>query len=112
MLKLFTALFLTSFLFINSYSQYKSKLSSGAWVDSVFRSLSKDEKIAQLMVIRAHSNLGPEHVQQVTDLIRKYNVGALCYFQGGPIRQATLTNLYQSIAKTPLMITIDAEWGL
>src|SRR5206468_6943407 len=99
-------------IYFFSFAQYNSNLSAGAWVDSVFRSLSKDEKIAQLMVIRAHSNLGPEHVQQVTDLIRKYNVGALCYFQGGPIRQATLTNLYQSIAKTPLMITIDAEWGL
>lgn len=64
------------------------------------------------MVIRAHSNLGPEHIQQVTELIRKYNVGALCFFQGGPVRQAELTNYYQSIAKTPLMITMDAEWGL
>lgn len=64
------------------------------------------------MVIRAHSNLGPEHVQGVVDLITKYNVGALCFFQGGPVRQANLTNLYQSIAKTPLMVTIDGEWGL
>lgn len=64
------------------------------------------------MVIRAHSNLGPEHVQQVSDLIQKYNVGALCWFQGGPVRQANLNNYYQSIAKTPLMMTIDAEWGL
>ncbi|MDP1131099.1 glycoside hydrolase family 3 N-terminal domain-containing protein, partial [Klebsiella pneumoniae] len=73
---------------------------------------SEDEKIAQLMVIRAHSNLGADHVQQVTDLIKKYNVGGLCFFQGGPVRQANLTNFYQSIAKTPLMIAIDGEWGL
>src|ERR1700748_1699491 len=99
-------------IFSFSFAQYTSNLSAGAWVDSVFRSLSKDEKIAQLMVIRAHSNLGPEHIQQVSDQIRKYNVGALCYFQGGPLRQANLTNYYQSIAKTPLMVTIDAEWGL
>jgi beta-glucosidase-like glycosyl hydrolase/CubicO group peptidase (beta-lactamase class C family) len=39
-------------------------------------------------------------------------VGALCYFQGGPVRQALLTNLYQSLSKTPLMVTIDGEWGL
>src|SRR5689334_23820955 len=64
------------------------------------------------MVIRAHSNLGPEHVAQVTDLIKNYNVGALCFFQGGPIRQANLTNYYQKIAKTPLMVTIDGEWGV
>lgn len=82
------------------------------WVDSVFASLSQDEKIAQLMVIRAHSNLGPDHVQSVTELIKKYNVGGLCFFQGGPVRQAILTNYYQSIAPTPLLICIDGEWGL
>lgn len=93
-------------------AQYKSKLSAVQWTDSVFNSLSDDEKIAQLMVIRAHSNLGADHVAKVTSDIQKYNVGALCFFQGGPVRQANLTNFYQSIAKTPLMVTIDGEWGL
>lgn len=95
-----------------SFAQYKSKLSAKQWTDSVFKSLSDDEKIAQLMVIRAHSNLGADHVAKVVNDIRQYNVGALCFFQGGPVRQANLTNLYQSIAKTPLMVTIDGEWGL
>ncbi len=95
-----------------SFAQYQSTLSEDKWVDSVFKSLSREQKIAQLMVIRAHSNLGASHVKGVTDLITKYNVGALCFFQGGPVRQANLTNLYQSLAKTPLMVTIDGEWGL
>jgi beta-glucosidase-like glycosyl hydrolase/CubicO group peptidase (beta-lactamase class C family) len=95
-----------------SFSQSRSTLPREKWVDSIFNSLSPEEKIAQLMVIRAHSNLGQDHVKQVTGLIQKYNVGALCFFQGGPVRQANLTNLYQSIAKTPLMVTIDGEWGL
>ena len=82
------------------------------WADSVFKTLSNEEKIAQLMVIRAHSNLGQKHVDEVTSLIQKYNVGGLCFFQGGPVRQATLTNQYQKLAKTPLMIAIDGEWGL
>lgn len=83
-----------------------------AWADSVFKTLSNEQKIAQLMVIRAHSNLGADHIKQVTDLINTYNVGGLCFFQGGPVRQATLTNYYQKITKTPLMIAIDGEWGL
>ncbi|HEX7902396.1 MAG TPA: glycoside hydrolase family 3 N-terminal domain-containing protein [Chitinophagaceae bacterium] len=94
------------------FAQYKSKLSAQQWTDSVFNSLSEDERIAQLMVIRAHSNLGPDQVAKVVSDIQKYNVGALCFFQGGPVRQANLTNYYQSIAKTPLMMTIDGEWGL
>ena len=100
------------FIPVVSFAQYKSKLNQQQWVDSVFNSLSNDERIAQLMVIRAHSNLGPDHVAKVTNDIQKYNIGAFCFFQGGPIRQANLTNFYQSIAKTPLMITIDGEWGL
>lgn len=82
------------------------------WADSVLATLNNDQRIAQLMIVRAHSNLGAEHVKLVTEQIKKYNVGGLCFFQGGPVRQANFTNFYQSIAKTPLMITIDGEWGL
>jgi beta-glucosidase-like glycosyl hydrolase/CubicO group peptidase (beta-lactamase class C family) len=98
------------FFAATSFAQNDVISSENEWVDSVFNSLSKDEKIAQLMVIRAYSN--QQDAQKTSDLIAKYNVGALCFFQGGPIRQANITNYYQSIAKTPLMITIDAEWGL
>ncbi|HEY0752054.1 MAG TPA: glycoside hydrolase family 3 N-terminal domain-containing protein, partial [Chitinophagaceae bacterium] len=112
-MKRYYFLFAIVFIIISfSFSQSRSSLPREKWVDSVFKSLSKEEKIAQLMVIRAHSNLGQSHVDGVVDLIKKYNVGALCFFQGGPVRQANLTNLYQSIAKTPLMVTIDGEWGL
>src|SRR6188768_3481045 len=101
-------------VFISSvgFSQYRSQLTVDKWVDSVFNSLTPEQRIAQLMIIRAHSNLGPDHIAKVVNDIQQYNVGALCFFQGGPIRQANLTNYYQSIAKTPLMVTIDAEYGL
>ena len=111
-MKKFLFSFISFIFFITSLAQSKSNISENNWVDSVFTSLSNEEKIAQLIVIRAHSNLGPDHIAQVTDLIRKYDVGALCFFQGGPVRQANLTNFYQSISKTPLLITIDAEYGL
>src|SRR5688572_8420089 len=108
-LRLFAFLFFIPFCL---EAQYKSNLFANDWVDSVFNSLSPEQRIAQLMVVRAHSNLGADHVAKVTNEIREYNVGALCFFQGGPGRQANLTNFYQSIAKTPLMVTIDGEWGL
>ncbi len=91
---------------------YKESPEAKRWVNKTFKKLTKDQRLAQLMIVRAHSNLGPDHVKQVTDLIIKYDVGGLCFFQGGPIRQAQLTNYYQSISKTPLMICIDGEWGL
>lgn len=105
----FSALILTG---VTAQQFYEHTREADKWVRKQFRKLSKDQRIAQLMIIRAHSNLGAEHVQEVTELIKKYNVGGLCFFQGGPVRQANLTNFYQKIAKTPLMIAIDGEWGL
>lgn len=103
-----------AFLFIvqTAQAQYQSNLTRESWVDSVFNSLSDEERIAQLMVIRAHTDKGPEYEAKVAADITRYNVGALCFFQGGPVRQANITNYYQQIAKTPLMVTIDGEWGL
>ena len=105
------SLVLFSFI-LNAQNFYEKTPAAEKWVKKQFKKLSKDERIGQLMIIRAHSNLGAEHIAEVTELIKKYNVGGLCFFQGGPLRQALLTNIYQSMAKTPLMISIDGEWGL
>ena len=82
------------------------------WVDSVFNSLSQEERIAQLLVIRTYSNKKQSYYDSISRVIQKYNIGGLTFFQGTPAKQAKLTNYWQSIAKTPLLITIDAEWGL
>lgn len=82
------------------------------WVDSVMATLSTDEKIAQLFMIRAHSNKDSAHIKEVSNAIRTYNVGGLCMFQGGPDRQVRLINKWQGEAKTPLLVSVDGEWGL
>lgn len=109
---LFVVLLFTVRATVFSQDFFASSTKATRWVDSVYKTLNKKQRIAQLMIIRAHSNLGQDHIDGVVKLIKKYNVGGLCFFQGGPVRQANLTNYYQSIAKTPLMITIDAEWGV
>ncbi len=83
------------------------------WVDSIFQTLTLDEKIGQLITIRAHSNKGSSHIPEVEGLIRRYKVGGVCFFQGTPQKQAELTNRYQKLAtKVPIMVSMDAEWGL
>ena len=82
------------------------------WVDSVFNQLSKRERIAQLFMVRAHTDKGKRYEDSVARVIKKEHIGGLVFFQGGPGRQAILTNHYQSISKTPLLIAMDAEWGL
>jgi beta-N-acetylhexosaminidase len=92
---------------INSYAQH--------WADSVFNTLNDDERITQLMVLResSFSKNGPLYYDSaITEAIKKYNIGGICLFQGGPVQQANFINYFQSISKTPLMVCIDAEWGL
>ncbi|HYC84635.1 MAG TPA: glycoside hydrolase family 3 N-terminal domain-containing protein [Chryseosolibacter sp.] len=82
------------------------------WVDSVFNSLTTDERIAQLIVAAAFSNRGPEHADEIRKLITEQKIGGLIFLQGGPVREAALINDYQAISKVPLLIAMDAEWGL
>jgi len=91
---------------------YTSTAQESIWVDSVFRAMTPEERLGQLFMIRAHSNLGTAHTAEVERLIREYHVGGLCFFQGTPEEQVKLTNRYQSLSKLPLMIAMDAEWGL
>ncbi|MFI5171487.1 MAG: glycoside hydrolase family 3 N-terminal domain-containing protein [Chitinophagales bacterium] len=81
------------------------------WVDSLMATMSTDEKIGQLFMIPAYSNKDAAHVKEVETLIKKYNIGGLIFMQGGPVRQARLTNNFQNISKLPLLIAMDAEWG-
>jgi len=82
------------------------------WVDSVLKTLTTEQQIAQLIWIPAWSDKDISHTVEVIDLIRKYGIGGIIYFQGTPEKQAELTNFYQKISKVPLLIATDAEWGL
>lgn len=94
-------------------AQSRTKITAETkWVNKQFRALNLDQRIAQLMIIRAHSNWDEKRIDTISQYIKKYNIGGLCFFQGGPIRQALQTNHFQSIAKTPLFISMDAEWGV
>jgi beta-N-acetylhexosaminidase len=86
------------------------------WIDSVFKTLTPDEQIAQLMVVRLSTINSNKTVtffdSAVAELIKQYNIGSICLFQGSPVKQANIINGLQAMAKTPLLVTIDAEWGI
>ncbi len=87
------------------------------WADSVYKKLSKNERIAQLMVVRlstidSKTKTVTFYDDKVEELVKKYNIGGICVFQGSPAKQATIINRLQSKAKTPLLMCIDAEWGV
>jgi beta-N-acetylhexosaminidase len=82
------------------------------WVDSIFNSLTPDERLGQLFMLATFSNRGQAHTDTINNLICNYNIGGLIFFQGSPMKQAILTNEYQCMSKVPLLIGIDGEWGL
>ncbi|WP_230545405.1 glycoside hydrolase family 3 protein [Mucilaginibacter sp. UR6-11] len=94
----------------NSYIQSLGQ--QNHWVDSVYNKLSRRQKIAQLFFIRAHTNLSRAFEDSVAKVIESEQVGGIVFFQGGPGRQAALTNRYQHLARVPLLVAMDGEWGV
>ena len=108
----FTTLFLANGLFAQN-----KNIAAQRWADSVYKKLSKDERIAQLMVVRLSTIDSKTKTVTFFDddveiLIKKYNIGGICVFQGSPVKQANIINRLQGKAKTPILICIDAEWGV
>ncbi|MFT3979553.1 MAG: glycoside hydrolase family 3 N-terminal domain-containing protein [Ferruginibacter sp.] len=100
---------------VNAFSQ--SNTAAAQWADSIYKSLSNDERIAQLMVVRLSTIDGKTKQvtffdDQVSDLIKKYNIGGICVFQGSPVKQAQIMNKLQAQARTPILMCIDGEWGV
>ena len=82
------------------------------WVDSIYENMTLKEKVGQLFMVATYSNRDSTHINSIKSLIQNHHLGGLCFFQNSAIKQAELTNQYQEIAKIPLLISIDAEWGL
>lgn len=81
------------------------------WVDSVYNSLTLEQRVAQLICLRANQPDKPFY-EDVAKYIKQYNIGGVCFFRADAEAQVNQTNAWQAIAKTPLMVSIDAEWGL
>jgi len=82
------------------------------WVNNIYNNMSIQEKIGQLFMVATYSNRDKSHTESIISLIKNYHLGGLVFFQNDPKKQASLTNQYQAISKVPLMIGLDAEWGL
>ncbi len=82
------------------------------WVDSLYSSMSLEERVGQLYMVQVMSENSDKFNNSIVNLIKKQHIGGLIYSKGGPYRQAKLNNMLQASAKIPLLIGMDAEWGL
>ena len=118
MKKLFiTTLILFFFNFLTAQEFYpllleKDQTNQKKWVDSIYNSMSIHEKVGQLFMVDVFSKDSKDKTDLVNSLIKNYHIGGIIFSKGGPVRQAKLSNQYQKISKTPLLMAMDAEWGL
>jgi len=106
------------FLVFSFYSYSQNPLVSDdavkqeVWVDSIYNTLSIDQKIGQLFTIWVATKQGDDKMKEVSSIIEKNHLGGLIFSLGNIKDQAKYTNIFQSISKVPLLIGMDAEWGI
>jgi len=108
MKKSFILLILIWVFTLNSFTQNKAKTD---WIDSVYSTLSLEERFGQLLMARANQSR-EDYLPEIDQYIRDYNLGGICFFAASAEDQLQQTQEWQNLAKTPLLISIDAEWGL
>jgi len=86
-------------------------LNQEKWVDSIYNKLTLDEKIGQLFFVQATSK-NKNNSEKILNNIKNFKIGGLIFSTGHPSIQANLTNKYQNASEIPLMVSMDAEWGV
>lgn len=113
------ALIVLLILNVNIQAQYQPKDWSKSdikkaekWVDDKYNSLSQNEKLGQLFIVALYTNKGDNHIDEIRNIVKNEQIGGLILMQDDAAKQINLVNEFQKNSKTPMMIGMDAEWGL
>lgn len=116
---LYTSLFIAALISPRINAQYQPKNTSKEdlkkaqqWVEKTYKNLSQDEKLGQLFIVALYTNKGEDYISQVRNIVTNDKIGGLILMQDDAAREINLVNEFQQKSKVPLMIGMDAEWGL
>lgn len=116
---IYTSLFIVALINPKIKAQYQPKNASKEdlkkaqqWVDKTYKNLSQDEKLGQLFIVALYTNKGEDYISQVRNIVTNDKIGGLILMQDDAAREINLVNEFQQKSKVPLMIGMDAEWGL
>ncbi|AZB19495.1 glycoside hydrolase family 3 protein [Chryseobacterium indologenes] len=116
---LYTSLFIAAFISPKAMAQYQPKNTSPEdikkarqWVEKTYKNLSQDEKLGQLFIVALYTNKGEDFISQVRNIVVNDKIGGLILMQDDAAREISLVNEFQQKSRIPLMIGMDAEWGL
>lgn len=85
------------------------------WVDTTLKSLSLEEKVAQMVMARAYGHYissTTDEYQRLVKLVQEQKVGGLVTFQSDVYEHAVLMNKLQRLARVPLLVAADFERGI
>lgn len=85
---------------------------ANAWVNATYQNLSQDEKLGQLFIVALYTNKGEDYISNVRNIVNNEKIGGLILMQDDAAREINLVNEFQSKSKVPLMVGMDAEWGI
>lgn len=82
------------------------------WAETTYQSLSQDEKLGQLFIVALYTNKGEGHISEIRQLVSQEKIGGLILMQDDAAREIDLVNEFQAKSRIPLMVGMDAEWGV
>ena len=103
---IFTTLLLSCTICANAQETKKQ------WVNSKLKSMTLREQIAQLFVVVCHPRQGEQHVQDVLKTLHEEQIGGIIWGECTPSKYISILTEMQSQVKIPLLVTMDAEWGI
>jgi beta-N-acetylhexosaminidase len=95
----------------NNHAIYTNE-NANRWADSLMVKMNNNEKLSQLFMVFAWANKDQKHIDYIKALVEKEKIGGIMFSKGGPTQLAKLVNLYQNKAKVPLLVSMDAEYGV
>lgn len=115
----FNLLFIFLLMSCVTNAQYRPKNASKddlnkaeQWVNKTYNGLSQDEKLGQLFIVALYTNKDDNHINQVRNIVINDKIGGLILMQDDAAKEINLVNEFQQKSKVPLMIGMDAEWGV
>ncbi len=83
-----------------------------AWVDSVYNSMSAEQRVGQLIAQCFQTKDMKAAKKQIESTVEKYHIGWAYFANGEAVDHAELANYVNSVSSTPVAIGLDGEWGL
>ncbi len=110
-----TVFFVTSSYIIRkkNNSPLKSEISKeDMWAQKQLSEMTLEEKVGQFFMVSAFSNQGENHLKEIESLVKDQKIGGIIFFQGERENLKTSISRFQKASKIPLLVGMDAEWGI